>query len=148
MKQRTPEEMREYQRQRRRIAGVGHVTPDVTPDVVTPIVTPAVTPDVTPVLCNCKRWGEGIPVYIPPHSVADHDAAHAGKAVAVPSACAPLFVGAVTRPKEATDAEWNYALQRADRATRYATKFPDHVLAADTVFQSPIWQLENMALGR
>jgi hypothetical protein len=98
--------------------------------------------------CNCRRWGEGIPVYIPPHSVADHDAAVAGKAVVLPSTSAPLFSGPVTRPKEATDAEWNYALLRAERATTYATKFPDHVLAHESVYQSPIWQWQNETRGR
>ena len=47
------------------------------------------------------------------------------------------------RPDEATDAQWAYALERAERARIYAIKFPDHVRPSEQIFQDPLWQWEN-----
>ena len=63
---------------------------------------------------------------------------------------ADVTVGDVTvdvtlhgRPKEATDGQWALAVERAERARRYAAMFPDLIRPSEVVFQSAAWQFEN-----
>ena len=52
------------------------------------------------------------------------------------------------RPAEATDGQWAYALERAERARKYAAMFPEHVRTSEVVFQDPLWQWQNEARKR
>ena len=58
-----------------------------------------------------------------------------------------LYVGR-QKPAEATDGQWAYALERAERAKKYAAMFSEHVRTSELCFQDPLWQWENEARKR
>jgi hypothetical protein len=87
---------------------------------------------------KAPRWGEGVKTYVPPtvdEKLAMEDWGISG-----------VEVG--ERPSGATEEEWGLALERAERAVRYAQKMPEHVGAGDMKFQDPVWQLENQVRRR
>jgi hypothetical protein len=48
------------------------------------------------------------------------------------------------KPKEIPQKEWDYACERAQRATDYAAMFPNQIGPNDKAFQDPKWQWEHM----
>jgi hypothetical protein len=52
------------------------------------------------------------------------------------------------RPLEATDAEWEYALERVDRARAYAEAMPEQIWPKDLRYQDPVYQWEHECRGR
>jgi len=59
----------------------------------------------------------------------------------------------MSRPKHISEKEWKYALERAERAKRYALMFQSHAVGLvvefpDSRYQDPVWQWENEVRGR
>jgi hypothetical protein len=50
------------------------------------------------------------------------------------------------KPDGATDAEWEFALDRARRAVKYDAIFPHLIKPSEIVFQDSLWQWVNEAL--
>jgi hypothetical protein len=53
-----------------------------------------------------------------------------------------------SKPEGATEREWAYACERAERARAYAAKFPQMIRPSEVCFQDPGWQWEKEASGR
>ena len=54
----------------------------------------------------------------------------------------------IPRPKHIPEKEWKYALERAERARKYADHFVEHFIPSDHRFFDPMWQWENEVRGR
>jgi hypothetical protein len=88
---------------------------------------------------KAPRWGEGVEKYIPLTT---------DEKLAVEEFGSSGVVEVGEKPEEATEEEWSLALERAERALRYARKMPEHVGSGDMKFQDPVWQWENETRGK
>jgi hypothetical protein len=52
------------------------------------------------------------------------------------------------KPKEIPQKEWDYACERAQRATDYAAMFPNRIQESEKCYQSPMWQWMAYVQGR
>lgn len=82
---------------------------------------------------KAARWGEGVPNYIP--LTLDEKAAMEEDIAAE--------IEAPQKPAEASQAEWEMCLVRAERARAYAEGMPGQVKPSEEEYQDPLWQWEN-----